>query len=308
MQHAVLVQEEATVQVMHAIISPRTLHELCRVALDSLEAADLEAGPTAELLTILLIPGSLLSLRNLILGRCVHIALTLPRVAPQVVAMASTVSGQVWHFRLVESHICQIKSSCAFALKILSVLEECLEMVHRSVTNSVSFQAVLDNLAAENALDCALAAAHLFTACSDASLLTKQHRLAVLCAAALREAREGLCGNEALAAAAVTAAVKHLRMVHASADAAGGAGSGVATGVVTSMVSLAVRHSTSIELPRTCEVELEAIAPPYTAGMANLACTATCPILHSQCREFLVPLGALGGKLSRGVCSRYSAD
>ena len=82
-------------QVMHAIISPRTLHELCRVALDALETADLEAAPTAELLTTLLIPGSLLSLRNLILGRCVHIALTLPRVAPQVVAMASTVSGQV---------------------------------------------------------------------------------------------------------------------------------------------------------------------------------------------------------------------
>lgn len=82
-------------QVMHAIISPRTLHELCRVALDTMEASDLEAGPTAELLTMLLIPGSLLSLRNLILGRCVHIALTLPRVAPQVVAMATTVSGQV---------------------------------------------------------------------------------------------------------------------------------------------------------------------------------------------------------------------
>jgi hypothetical protein len=102
------------------------------------------------------------------------------------------------------------------------------------------FQAVLDNLAAENALDCALAAAHLFTACSDASLLTKQHRLAVLCAATLREARDGCTGSDALAAAAVTAAVKHLHMVHASADAAG-ATSGAATGVITSMVSLAVR-------------------------------------------------------------------
>jgi hypothetical protein len=98
----------------------------------------------------------------------------------------------------------------------------------------------LDNLAAENVLDCALAAAHLFTACSDASLLTKQHRLAVLCAATLREAREGCCGPEALAAAAVSAAVKHLHLMHATADAAGG-GSGDATGVVTSMVSLAVR-------------------------------------------------------------------
>lgn len=106
----------------------------------------------------------------------------------------------------------------------------------------VDIQAVLDNLAAENALDCALAAAHLFTACSDASLLTKQHRLAVLCAATLREAREGPCGDDALAAAAVTAAVKHLHAVHASADAAGG-GSGVANGAITSMVCLAARHS-----------------------------------------------------------------
>ena len=120
-------------------------------------------------------------------------------------------------------------------------------MFENLVTGSVSLQAVLDNLAAENALDCALAAAHLFTACSDASLLTKQHRLAVLCAATLREAREGLCGHEALAAAAVTAAVKHLNMVHASADAAGAAGSGAATGVIPSMVSLAVRTPPCME-------------------------------------------------------------
>lgn len=106
-----------------------------------------------------------------------------------------------------------------------------------------AFQAVLDNLAAENALDCALAAAHLFTACSDASLLTKQHRLAVLCAATLREARDGCTGPEALAAAAVTSAVKHLHMIRESADAVGG-GSGAATGVLPSMVSLAVRKIT----------------------------------------------------------------
>lgn len=99
-------------QVMHAIISPRTLHELCRVALDALEASDLEAGSTAELLNILLIPGSLLSLRNLILGRCVHIALTLPRVAPQVVAMATTVSGQVRYYTFTTDYCVSICKIC----------------------------------------------------------------------------------------------------------------------------------------------------------------------------------------------------
>lgn len=154
---------------MRAIISPRTLHELCRVALDTTEAADLDAGITLTLLATLLSPGSLLSLRNLILGRCVNLALALPRVAPQVVAVSTTTAGQ----------------------------------------------AVLDNLGAEHALDCALAAAHLFVACSDASMLTKQHRLAILAAAALREAREHCAHSVAYGVQAVAATVCHLEAMHA---------------------------------------------------------------------------------------------
>lgn len=156
---------------MQAIISPRTLHELCRVALDTAEAADLDAGITLTLLSTLLSPGSLLSLRNLILGRCVNLALALPRVAPQVVAVSTTTAGQ----------------------------------------------AVLDNLGTEHALDCALAAAHLFVACSDASMLTKQHRLAILAAAALREAREHCTASNAHGVQAVAATVRHLEAMHAAA-------------------------------------------------------------------------------------------
>lgn len=165
------VQEPTTVEIMQAIISPRTLHELCRVALDTAEAADLDAGITLTLLSTLLSPGSLLSLRNLILGRCVNLALALPRVAPQVVAVSTTTAGQ----------------------------------------------AVLDNLGTDHALDCALAAAHLFVACSDASMLTKQHRLAILAAAALREAREQCTASTAHGVQAVAATVRHLEAMHAAA-------------------------------------------------------------------------------------------
>lgn len=156
---------------MRAIISPRTLHELCRVALDTAEAADLDAGITLALLSTLLAPGSLLSLRNLILGRCVNLALALPHVAPQVVAVSTTTAGQ----------------------------------------------AILDNLGVEHALDSALAAAHLFVACSDASMLTKQHRLAILAAASLREGREHRPATEAHGVEAVAATVRHLEAMHAAA-------------------------------------------------------------------------------------------
>eukprot|EP00892_Ulva_mutabilis_P000234 jgi/Ulvmu1/10210/UM060_0010.1 len=165
-----MAKEPATVEIMQAIISPRTLHELCRVALDTAEAADLDAGITLMLLATLLSPGSLLSLRNLILGRCVNLALALPRVAPQVVAVSTTAAGQ----------------------------------------------AVLDNLGAEHALDCALAAAHLFVACSDASMLTKQHRLAILAAAALREARDRCSVSAAHSVQAVAATVGHLQSMRAA--------------------------------------------------------------------------------------------
>jgi hypothetical protein len=228
-------QEAATVEVMQAVISPRTLHDLCRVALESVEAGDLAAGATVELLALLLTPGSLPSLRNLILGRCVHTALSLSHVAPQVVAMATTVSGQACPPPppRVSAPADALRACMAAALGSLAA--------ERVFTPSLRacMQAVLDNLAAENALDCALAAAHLFTACSDASLLTKQHRLAVLCAAALCEARDGAGRDSALATAAIGVVVRHLRALHACMpDAAGSGMAGVPTRLLSGMVRL----------------------------------------------------------------------
>lgn len=227
-----IVQEPATVEIMQAIISPRTLHELCKVALDTAEASDLDAGITLALLATLLSPGSLLSLRNLILGRCVNLALALPRVAHQVVAVSTTTAGQ----------------------------------------------AVLDNLGAEHTLDCALAAAHLFVACSDASMLTKQHRLAILAAAALREARERCAASVAHGVQAVAATVRHLEAMHAASP---------DTPTFAPFQSCAVR-SAGIRVPQ------RALAPRcrHHNSSHSASCIRRCAELGRQ----------------RGVCgSRYSA-
>ena len=194
--------------VMQAIISPRTLHELCQVAVDSAAACDLQAAPCAALLSTLLaagaarpqhslstravcmavrVPmhrgvrnalcgaGNLLSLRNLILGRCLNIALCLPKLTHPIVALATTSAGQ----------------------------------------------SVMDNLSHEFPYDAALASVHLFCACSDASVLRKHNRLAVLVATALREAEEQRAERECLATSALVMLMSHLRRLHAAGTEAG---------------------------------------------------------------------------------------
>jgi hypothetical protein len=218
------VQEESTVEVMHAIISPRTLHQLCHVALDTASSGDLQAAPCAALLSTLLsagahiaclhshpgtvhkhVPdfmraswalqqdrtsrrqgraGNLAALRNLVLGRCLNVALALPKLTHPLVALAASVAGQ----------------------------------------------ATLDNLSHDFPFDAALAAAHLFCACSDAALLRKYARLAVLVAAALREAEQRLPDRASLATDALLALLLHLRKLHAIGPDAAGGGAPSATG------------------------------------------------------------------------------
>lgn len=107
----------------------------------------------------------LLSLRNLILGRCLNTALALPKLAQPIVSLASSVAGQ----------------------------------------------SIIDNLSHEFPLDTALAAAHLFCACSDASLLRKHNRLAVLAATTLRESGGGALPEECLATSALLMLLQHLQ-------------------------------------------------------------------------------------------------
>jgi hypothetical protein len=47
------------VEVMQAIISPRTLHQLCQVALETASTHDLQADPCASLLSTILSAGVL---------------------------------------------------------------------------------------------------------------------------------------------------------------------------------------------------------------------------------------------------------
>jgi hypothetical protein len=114
-------------------------------------------------------PGNLLSLRNLILGRCLNIALSLPKLTHSIVSLATSVSGQ----------------------------------------------SVMDNLSHEYALDTALAAVHLFCSCSDATLLRKNSRLAVLVAMTVREAELRLPERECLATSALIMLIKHLQDLRA---------------------------------------------------------------------------------------------
>ena len=72
-------------------------------------------------------------------------------------------------------------------------------------------QSIIDNLSHEFPLDTALAAAHLFCACSDASLLRKHNRLAVLVATLLREAGSGAAPEECLATTALLMLLKRLQ-------------------------------------------------------------------------------------------------
>jgi hypothetical protein len=55
------------VSVMRAIISPRTLHQLCRVARETASSKDLQAAPCAALLLTLLSAGA--SLQRVLLMR-----------------------------------------------------------------------------------------------------------------------------------------------------------------------------------------------------------------------------------------------
>ena len=45
-------------EVMQAIMAPRTLHQLCQVAVDTANSGDLEAAPSAGLLSTLLAAGA----------------------------------------------------------------------------------------------------------------------------------------------------------------------------------------------------------------------------------------------------------
>ena len=114
--------------------------------------------------------GNLTSLRNLILGRCLNTALSLPKLTHSIVSLATSIAGQ----------------------------------------------STMDNLSHEFPFDTALAAVHLFCASSDAALLRKYSRLAVLVAGALREAEQQLTDRESLATHALVTLLAHLRRVHAA--------------------------------------------------------------------------------------------
>jgi hypothetical protein len=105
-------QEPSIVTVMQAVISPRTLHELCKAAQQQSGAAgaDLQASACGSIITHLLAAGSLLSLRNLVLARFKRCAAR--RVTncapclPQPCATQRRSSGSM-HPRVPAAHVSQ---------------------------------------------------------------------------------------------------------------------------------------------------------------------------------------------------------
>jgi hypothetical protein len=128
----------------------------------------------------------------------------------------------------------------------------------------------MDNIAHEFPLDTALAAAHLFCASSDVTVLRKMNRLAVLLAAAFREAASALPASEELATNALVALLHHLNSLPTAPLAT--ASSAESRSVSASLATAVVRQASLHELS-----PCPSSATPHSALSVTLASSSVSP-------------------------------